>query len=82
MVHHFGPDWNISTPTGRIAMKFCTDIYGAQVMYPNVFGDPLTSSSANMRLSFWVQSEMLNQSLFKSMFSANYHISQLIRWTQ
>ncbi len=41
-VQLFGLDWNISTTFGWIALKFCTDIHGAQRINPNDFGDPLT----------------------------------------
>jgi len=40
--HHFGPDWNISTTTGWIAMKLCTDMNGVQRMNLSDFGDTLT----------------------------------------
>ncbi len=33
-VHHFAPDRNISTTIWWIAMKFCTNIHGAQRMIP------------------------------------------------
>ncbi len=36
-------DWNISTTIWWTALKFCTDIHGAQRMDPNDFDDPLTS---------------------------------------
>ncbi len=40
---HFGPDWNILTTTGSIAIKLCTDIHVTQRMNPNDdFGDALT----------------------------------------
>ncbi len=29
-VHHFGPDWNISTTVRETAMKFGTDIHAAK----------------------------------------------------
>ncbi len=41
-VHHFGPDWNTSTTTGWIAIKFCTDSWSPQRVNPSDFGDPLT----------------------------------------
>ncbi len=51
--HHFGPNGNISTPIQWIAMKFGTDIYGAQRMNPSYFGNPPSfSSSATSGLKF------------------------------
>ena len=45
-------------------MKFGTDIYKAQRMNPNDFGDPVTCfSSATVRLKFVVLSEMSKQLL-------------------
>ncbi len=35
------PDWNMSTTTWWIAVKFCTDIYSPQRKKPNDFGDTL-----------------------------------------
>ncbi len=32
LVHHFGPDRNISTTTEWIALQFCTDIHASQTM--------------------------------------------------
>ena len=34
-VLHFGPDCNISSTIGWIAVKFCADIHGAQMINPN-----------------------------------------------
>lgn len=52
-VHHCG-EWNVSTTQnklivmifgfGWIGTEFCTDTHGSQKIYPNNFGDPLTSS--------------------------------------
>lgn len=42
-------------------MKFGTDIHDGQRIIPNNFGDPLTSSSATMSLTFLVLSEMSQQ---------------------
>lgn len=39
-VHHFGPDWNISTAVGWIVMKFGSCILCLQRMNPNDFSDP------------------------------------------
>lgn len=39
LVRHIGLDWNISTNTEWIAMKFGKDIHGAQRIHPNDFGD-------------------------------------------
>lgn len=33
-VHHLGSDWNISTTSWWISVKFCTDIHGHQRMNP------------------------------------------------
>ncbi len=42
-VQYFGPEGNISTNVGWIAIRFSTDIYGPQRMKPNEFGgDRLT----------------------------------------
>ncbi len=41
-VHHFGPDWNISTTIGWAVVKFCTDIHASQRMNPTDFDDSLT----------------------------------------
>ena len=38
----FGPDWNISTTIGCIAVTFHTVIRGPQRMNPHDFGEPLT----------------------------------------
>ncbi len=46
LVHHFGPDWNISTTIGLIAMKFSRVINGFQRMNPNDFGDPMAFALA------------------------------------
>lgn len=40
------PDWNISTTTGGIAVKFGTDIHGLQRIKPDDFGNPMTSPLA------------------------------------
>lgn len=42
LVHPFDPDWNISTTTGGIAVKFGTDIHGLQRIKPNDFDNPMT----------------------------------------
>ncbi len=42
MLVHFGPDRNVLTAIGRIAVKFCADIHGPQRMNATGFGDPLT----------------------------------------
>lgn len=53
----FGPDWNISTTTGWIAMTFfCTHIHDPQRVNPHGFDGPLTlplvlSSGHNLNLS-------------------------------
>lgn len=47
-VHHFSPDRNISTTTGRTAVIFGTNIHGSAMMNPN---DPALSSSATMTLT-------------------------------
>ncbi len=41
LVNHSGPDWNISTAIGWIAMTLCTDIHGPQRINLTDFGDPL-----------------------------------------
>ena len=52
-VHQFGPDWNISAITEWIAIKFCRDIHGRQIMNPNwLCWSPDFPSRANMRLTF------------------------------
>ncbi len=40
-MHQTGSDQNISTAMELIAMEFYIDIHGAQMMYPNDFGDPM-----------------------------------------
>ncbi len=40
LVCHFGPDWNISTTTGWIALTFYADIHGALRMNHPDFDDP------------------------------------------
>ncbi len=42
LVHHFGPDWNISTTIRWYAMKFCGDIYCPQSTNTTNIGDPLS----------------------------------------
>ena len=42
MANHFGPDCNISTTIGWIAMKFATDIQSPETKNSNDFGGPLT----------------------------------------
>ncbi len=44
-VHRFGPDWNISVTSGRIAMKLCTNVYGPQTRNPTDFSDPMTEGN-------------------------------------
>ncbi len=41
-VRHFGPEWNISTTIGWIAMKCATYIQGPYKMNSKDVGDPLT----------------------------------------
>lgn len=44
-VHSFGPDWNISTTFGSIAVTFCTDTNNPHWMNPIDFGEPPGFSS-------------------------------------
>lgn len=41
-VHHVGPDWRISTTTGRIDVKFGKPVHVVQKMNATNYGDPLT----------------------------------------
>lgn len=50
---------SVSWSTTVIVTTFGADIHGRQTINPKYFGDPLTSSSsASMRLTRWVLSEM------------------------
>lgn len=55
-VHHFAPDWSMSTTIGCIAKKLCADIQSLATMEPTDFGDPWQQ----------VDSEMSQQPLDKS----------------
>lgn len=41
-IDHVDPDYNISTTTTRIALKYSTDLHGAQTRALTDFGDPVT----------------------------------------
>lgn len=52
-----GPNWNISTDFGWIAMNVCTDINSHQGIHSHDFADPLTfplSSSWVWHFWFWI----------------------------
>ena len=47
LASHFGPDWNLSTPIGWIAIQSSTDIYGSYWLWWSLD----FSSSANFKLT-------------------------------
>ena len=42
LIQHFGPEQDILTSTGNIAMKFGINIHDPQRMIPDDYGDPQT----------------------------------------
>lgn len=58
----FGPDWNISTTIGGIALKLGSDIHGPQKIKTTDFGYLMTLN-VNIKLTFVIFSVMTKKLL-------------------